>query len=380
MQINYDFPWYLQNSEEFMAMYTGLFNVATTISPISFLSCLDVDHAEYPQQIKTIAMLYGLRGDWVGIEDALIYDVKKWSVGGSHDLPSGYRELLYVTAAGSQYIDTNLTITQDHEIRSKFKPTTNSKYLYGALSNGNTASVSAYIQTTGGYWRFGDTGISKVVSLNSIHTSIQNVSSVTVDDAPSAYSTIDDFETPVSLVVGTAHTATGTYSATGFVGDIYGVSVYNGDTAVIDLVPCRRTSDDSIGFYDTVSDHFFENIGSGDFVAGPNYPGDDGEVNYWSGKLADTLDLLTNYIKAKVQIRNKNLTLQSLKQFFAVCLAHRNFDPDTAISVTESTLHFDLEVAVDEGVLNDMVTLLSVDPWPFGKPTGISYSINYVQQ
>jgi len=379
MQINYDFPWYLQNSEGFMTMYTGLFNVATTISPISFLSCLDVDHAEYPQQIKTIAMLYGLRGDWVGIEDALIYDVKRWSVGGSHDLPSGYRELLYVTAAGSQYIDTGLTITQEHEIRSKFKPTTNS-YLYGALSNGNTASVSAFIQSSGGYWRFGNTGVTKAVSLNSIHTSTQNVSSVTIDGAPSAYSTIDDFETPVSLVVGTAHTATGTYSATGFVGDIYGVSVYNGDTAVIDLVPCRRTSDDSIGFYDTVSDRFFENIGSGDFVAGPNYPGDDGEVNYWSGKLADTLDLLTNYIKAKVQIRNKNLTLQSLKQFFAVCLAHRNFDPDTAISVTESTLHFDLEVAVDEGVLNDMVTLLSVDPWPFGKPTGISYSINYVQQ
>ena len=380
MKINYDFPWYLQNSEGFMALYTGLYDVATNISPISLLSALDIDHTTTPEQLKLIATLYGLRGDFVAIQDALIYNIKKWSVGGSHDLPSGYRELLYVTAAGSQYIDTNLTITQDHEIRSKFKPTTNSKYLYGALSNGNTASVSAYIQTTGGYWRFGDTGISKVVSLNSIHTSIQNVSSVTIDDNPSAYSTIDDFETPVSLVVGTAHTATGTYSATGFVGDIYGVSVYNGDTAVIDLVPCRRTSDDSIGFYDTVSDHFFENIGSGDFVAGPNYPGDDGEVNYWSGRTTETTDLLVNYIKAKVQIRNKNLTLQTLKQFFEVCLAHRDFNPSTDISVEESTLHFDLTVSVDGDILNDMVTLLSVDPYPFGKPTGISYSINYVQE
>lgn len=380
MKINYDFPWYLQNSEGFMALYTGLYDVATNISPISLLSALDIDHTTTPEQLKLIATLYGLRGDFVAIQDALIYNIKKWSVGGSHDLPSGYRELLYVTAAGSQYIDTNLTITQTHEIRSKFKPTTNSKYLYGALSNGNTASISAYIQSGGGYWRFGDTGVSKVVSLNSIHTSTQNVSSVTIDDNPSAYSTMDDFETPVTLAVGTAHASNGTYGASGFVGDIYGVSVYNGDTAVMDLVPCRRTSDDSIGFYDTVSGHFFENIGSGDFVAGPNYPGDDGEVNYWSGRMTETTDLLVNYIKAKVQIRNKNLTLQTLKQFFEVCLAHRDFNPSTDISVEESTLHFDLTVSVDGDILNDMVTLLSVDPYPFGKPTGISYSINYVQE
>lgn len=187
MQINYDFPWYLQNSEGFMTLYTGLFDTAKTISPITFLDCFDIDNVEYPQQIKTIAMLYGLRGDWVGIEDALIYNINEWSV-------------------------------------------------------------------------------------------------------------------------------------------------------------------------------------------------EDQVENYWSGKPADSLVLLKNYIKAKVQIRNKNLTLQSLKQFFTTCLAHRNFNPSTDISVTESTLHFDLTVSVDTEVLNDMVTLLSVDPWPFGKPTGISYSINYVQQ
>ena len=187
MQINYDFPWYLQNSEGFMSLYNGLYNTATTISPITFLNCLDLDNAEFPQQIKTVAMLYGLRGDWVGIEDALIYDINNWSV-------------------------------------------------------------------------------------------------------------------------------------------------------------------------------------------------DEVEENYWSGRVGDSLDLLKNYIKAKVQIRNKNLTLEALKDFFAVCLAHRNFDPETAISVTESTLHFDLTVVVGNEILNDMVTLLSVDPWPFGKPTGISYSINYVQE
>ena len=189
MKINYDFPWYLQNSEGFMALYTGLYDVATNISPISLLSALDIDHTTTPEQLKLIATLYGLRGDFVAIQDALIYNIKKWS--------------------------------SDEE---------------------------------------------------------------------------------------------------------------------------------------------------------------GGEENYWSGRMTETTDLLVNYIKAKVQIRNKNLTLQTLKQFFEVCLAHRDFNPSTDISVAESTLHFDLTVSVDGDILNDMVTLLSVDPYPFGKPTGISYSINYVQE
>ena len=187
MQINYDFPWYLQNSEGFMALYTGLYNTATTISPITLLDALDIDNVLYPNQLKFVATLYGLRGDWVGIEQALIYDVNKWSVDGV-------------------------------------------------------------------------------------------------------------------------------------------------------------------------------------------------EENYWSGMPSDSADLLKNYIKAKVQIRNKNLSLQALKDFFAVCLAHREFNPDTNIEVTESTMHFDLTITVSADVLNDMVTLLSVDPYPFGKPTGISYTITYVQE
>lgn len=187
MQINYDFPWYLQNSEGFMTLYEGLYNTAVPISPISLLTALDIEHATTAMQLKFVATLYGLRSDWVGIEQALIYNVNNWSVDGV-------------------------------------------------------------------------------------------------------------------------------------------------------------------------------------------------EENYWSGLPADTFDLLKNYIKAKVQMRNKNLTLQTLKEFFGVCLAHRDFNPATAISVTETTMHFDLTVTVDSEVLEDMVTLLSVDPYPFGKPTGISYSINYVQQ
>ena len=73
MKINYDFPWYLQNSEGFMALYTGLYDVASNISPISLLTALDIEHTTTPEQLKLVATLYGLRGDFVAIKDLLCF-------------------------------------------------------------------------------------------------------------------------------------------------------------------------------------------------------------------------------------------------------------------------------------------------------------------
>ena len=152
----------------------------------------------------------------------------------------------------------------------------------------------------------------------------------------------------------------------------------NQGNLIANYVPATNANNE-VGFYDTVTG-VLKTASSGTFVAGPVTPRGDFEENYWSGRATETTALLVNYIKAKVQIRNKNLTLQTLKDFFAICLAHREFNPGTDIEVTESTMHFDLTITVSADVLNDMVTLLSVDPYPFGKPTGISYTITYVQE
>ena len=187
MKINYDFPWYLQNSEAFMTLYTGLYNVSSHISPLPFLECLKIDDIDLFSQLRALSWIYGLFGNLTSVEDALIYNVNNWSV-------------------------------------------------------------------------------------------------------------------------------------------------------------------------------------------------DEVEENYWSGRPVENLDLLRNYLKAKVQMRNKNLTLQSIKEFFGTCLEHREFDPSTDIAVTESLLHFDITVTVNQDILNDMASLYATDPYPFGKPVGISYSINYVQE
>lgn len=391
MKINYDFPWYLQNSEGFMALYTGLYDVATNISPISLLTALDIDHTTTPEQLKLIATLYGLRGDFVAVQDALIYNIKKWSIR-DHGLPEGYTELEYIYSGGSPWIDTGIKPNQNTSVRCGY-------YIpQGIAGNsvvfGCTAPASA-TQANNGIIRmlnpnrvgWGGTQSGSLVTITSgvdvdvFYDIYFNKNEISINDTIVATTTSSgDWQSDYNMYLFRRNTSG---SATfPFYGRIYYFKVWDGDTLIQNLIPCRRESDGVVGMYDLAAteNNFIGNSGSGAFVAGPDYPGAQGEINYWSGRMTETTDLLVNYIKAKVQIRNKNLTLQTLKQFFEVCLAHRDFNPSTDISVEESTLHFDLTVSVDGDILNDMVTLLSVDPYPFGKPTGISYSINYVQE
>ena len=52
-------------------------------------------------------------------------------------------------------------------------------------------------------------------------------------------------------------------------GRVYSVKISNNTNIVRDMVPVRRDSDGTVGMYDTVSNTFFTNAGSGSFTAGP---------------------------------------------------------------------------------------------------------------
>lgn len=86
MQLNQNYPWYLQTSQNFVVLYEGMFNVAKNFSP------LDMYKVFYPEimaeESDSLAASYGLKvyaGLWQipvefnAIVDALIYDVGDWS-------------------------------------------------------------------------------------------------------------------------------------------------------------------------------------------------------------------------------------------------------------------------------------------------------------
>ncbi|MBQ0013361.1 MAG: InlB B-repeat-containing protein [Proteobacteria bacterium] len=54
-----------------------------------------------------------------------------------------------------------------------------------------------------------------------------------------------------------------------FEGKIYYCKLYEGSILIHDFIPVRRNIDNVIGMFDTVTQTFFENAGTGEFIAGP---------------------------------------------------------------------------------------------------------------
>ena len=52
-------------------------------------------------------------------------------------------------------------------------------------------------------------------------------------------------------------------------GMIYYAKIWNNDVLVRNFIPAKRNSDNVFGMYDTVTNTFFTNQGTGDFIAGP---------------------------------------------------------------------------------------------------------------
>ena len=79
MQINYDFPWYIQQSPAFMTLYTGLYNVAAQITPLPFIDMLNLNEIDSYPPLVAAGQYYGVQSSWFGFKDALIYNIREWA-------------------------------------------------------------------------------------------------------------------------------------------------------------------------------------------------------------------------------------------------------------------------------------------------------------
>lgn len=60
-----------------------------------------------------------------------------------------------------------------------------------------------------------------------------------------------------------------TYEYKGYEMILYGVKIYDAnDTLIHDIVTVERQSDGELGLYDTITDKFYSNAGTGTFIKG----------------------------------------------------------------------------------------------------------------
>ena len=74
---NYDFPWYLQESPVFLALYNGFFRVAEDASPLGIGDAFNIDAME-GVMLYRLGTYWGMSGSPY-IWDGLIYNVDPWS-------------------------------------------------------------------------------------------------------------------------------------------------------------------------------------------------------------------------------------------------------------------------------------------------------------
>ena len=189
------------------------------------------------------------------------------------DLPVGYTQLQYIESTGGRYIDTGLTAGSDTRVLAQYK--LNSVGFTSPISvrDENVAGAGFGVGVNGSQQFISDyNGDRKVfTTITPNETDIitvdknKNVCTITIGgQSETVTNTVSTFTTTNTLPL-FAQNSAGTVSSGKYI--FYSFKMWDNNTLVRDFVPAKNSSG-VVGMYDKVSGEFFENKGTGDFIAG----------------------------------------------------------------------------------------------------------------
>lgn len=207
-------------------------------------------------------------------------------------LPTGYQQLHYIECTGTQYIATGVipsnystALTYDfHGQATALLQQNGNNYLFGCLNSGQR-SGNAALNTADGVDKaviyIGSSSMPTLVnSLPAIGEDFTLHMTAHAADVAGASATLNgtSFDTTEYTVMNCEMPTTEIYlmwcngvgsTSYPFCGKVYSFKITdsNGDL-VRNFLPCRRTSDNILGLFDTVGKQFYQNAGSGTFTAG----------------------------------------------------------------------------------------------------------------
>lgn len=179
-------------------------------------------------------------------------------MGGDPELPPGWWRCDYIKFAGKQIVDTGRKCTHNTQIRIDFtRERSTQHYLYGVASPDNTASVTAYL---GGSWRFGNKSTTKTITARSdmVYSAIISSSESTITGSATSLSSVNEFETVGSLLIGTCRSASDAVGDPQYIGTIGKFQMDEGDELALNLIPV--TNGTEYRFWDAVGKKFHDSI------------------------------------------------------------------------------------------------------------------------
>lgn len=194
-------------------------------------------------------------------------------------LPDGYVELEYIESSGSQWIDTGVypggstRVTADVEILKS----TSVSGIFGGRTGAQGAGGMFSLWAINQAFRT-DYGTSKAqvqVPADGRHA-IDKSGPATTIDGTTVQAEQASFSSAGSLYLFTNNEGTDGPDSRGASMRLYSCSISQDGTAPSrELIPARRESDGAVGLYDRIGAKFYDNDGSGAFVAGPDVPTSD---------------------------------------------------------------------------------------------------------
>ena len=188
-------------------------------------------------------------------------------------LPSDYTQLEYIESTGTQWIDTGIATTNNNlGFMLEAVPLTSADvYPMGSrATNGGTRffgvrSVASDIFSYG--WSFYQTApasqsyvnVRTTMSLNWLNSKKATIGNDSKDLATA------------NIANGRNITLFGINGQLLWTGRIYRAQISEGNEITANFIPVMRNSDGKVGMYDTVTQQFFTNAGTGEFIAGPRF-------------------------------------------------------------------------------------------------------------
>ena len=179
-------------------------------------------------------------------------------------LPGNYEELEYLQSSGTQFINTGFKPNNDTRIVIKAQLKT-SHSIYGVTETNKAFNMTG--NASGMYFYWAGRGQSLVTNYyNQTHVYEQDGNRCLVDGQIYHNYTSDSWQSNYEIFLFGRNSSSGLNDA-GTV-QIYFCQIYDKDKLIRNYVPCKNTSNNTLGMYDLVENKFYSNSGSGTFSSG----------------------------------------------------------------------------------------------------------------
>lgn len=166
----------------------------------------------------------------------------------------------------NQAFDTNIRLTGDDTLRAVFYPFSSEQMSIAGRYEGQQPSNTSF-QIYNIYFRYGGQINTTKLDANKMYDVSVGAGGLIINDEKIHDYDYVDYTQIHTCKIGTIDTHDSQYY-----GNIYGVYIYRDNELTHRYTPVRRLSDDSIGFYDDITDTFLENIGSERVTGGAESP------------------------------------------------------------------------------------------------------------